>query len=85
MKFFFTGGGRYIPGSGSGFDSGAGNVDPFTGASSYSTQTTSVPVNFVPKSDRSSKTTSSLSKHFPYSQYTTIITCDPAKVLSKLR
>lgn len=84
----FTGGGRYIP-TGSSFDSGAGNVDPFTGASSYSTQKTTVPVNFVPKSgknvDGSSKTAPSSSKHFPYNQYTTIITCDPTKVLSKLR
>lgn len=91
----FTGEGRYIPGSGSGFDSGAGNVDPFTGASSYSTQKTPVSVNFVPKSEQkrygsnshtslpSSKTTSS--NHFPYNQYTTITICDPAKVLSKLR
>lgn len=75
----FTGEGRYIPGSGSNFNSGAGNVDPFTGASSYSSQNTaSVPVNFVPKSGQKSK-------HFPYTQYTTIVTCDPVKVLSKLR
>lgn len=77
----FTGEGRYIPGSGSNFNSGAGNVDPFTGAASYSSQNTaSVPVNFVPRSNQKSST-----KHFPYGQYTTIVTCDPVKVLSKLR
>lgn len=77
----FTGEGRYVPGSGSNFNSGSGNVDPFTGASSYSTQSTaSVPVNFIPKSGQKSST-----KHFPYGQYTTIITCDPIKILAKLR
>ena len=34
----FTGGGRYVPGSGSDFSSGGGNVDPFTGGSSYTAQ-----------------------------------------------
>lgn len=95
----FTGGGRYIPGSGTNFNSDGGNVDPFTGASSYSTERSapSVPVNFVNRSGQnldpftgsSSHTTSSSSsassKHFPYSQYTTIVTCDPAKVLTKLK
>lgn len=94
----FTGEGRYIPGSGSGLGSAAGNVDPFTGGSSYSTQNTaSVPVNFVPRSGQnldpftgsSSHTSlsaaSTSSKHFPYNQYITIVTCDPAKVLAKLR
>lgn len=77
----FTGEGRYIPGSGSNFNSGSGNVDPFTGASSYSSQSAaSVPVNFIPKSGQKSST-----KHFPYGQYTTIVTCDPIKVLAKLR
>lgn len=87
----FTGGGRYIPGSGSGFNSSAGNVDPFTGASSYSTQNPSIPVNFVPRSGpnvdgytSTTKTTLS-SLHFPYNQFTTIVTCDPAKIFSKLR
>lgn len=87
----FTGGGRYIPGSSSGFNSSTGNVDPFTGASSYSTQNPSIPVNFVPRSksnvDGSTSTTKtgSSSFHFPYKQYTTIVTCDPSKILSKLR
>lgn len=100
----FTGEGRYIPGSGSGFNSDTGNVDPFTGSTSYSTQANaSVPVNFIPRSGQnldpftgaSSHTTSSASasasasatsgKHFPFSQYTTIVTCDPAKVLTKLK
>lgn len=81
----FTGEGRYIPGSGSNrFGPGTGNVDPFTSGSSYSSQSTaSVPVNFVPRSGQ--KTQSSSAKHFPYGQYTTIVACDPAKVLSKLR
>lgn len=83
----FTGEGRYIPGSGSNFGSATGNVDPFTGGSSYSSQNTpSVPVNFVPKSDQKLPLSSkSAAKHFPYVQYTTIVTCDPVKVLSKLR
>lgn len=84
----FTGEGRYIPGSGSNFGSGTGNVDPFTGASSYSSQNSaSVPVNFVPRSGQKLPSTSSTSsaKYFPYGQYTTIVTCDPVKVLSKLR
>lgn len=74
----FTGEGRYIPGSGNSLNSSGGNVDPFTGASSYSTQnTSSVPVNFVARSAKASK-------HFPYNQYITIVTCDPVKVLAKL-
>ncbi|XP_031618789.1 phospholipase A-2-activating protein [Contarinia nasturtii] len=92
----FTGGGRYIPGSGSGFNTSAGNVDPFTGASSYTTQSASVPVNFVPRSTgqnldpftgASSHTTTSSTavKHFPYSEYTALTTCDPTKVLAKLK
>lgn len=79
----FTGEGRYIPGSGSNFGTGTGNVDPFTSGSSYSSRNTaSVPVNFIPRSNE--KSTAS-AKHFPYGQYTTIVTCDPVKVLSKLR
>lgn len=94
----FTGGGRYIPGVGSGLNSGPGNVDPFTGSTSYSTVSTqNLSVNFIPRSGEnvdpftgaSSDTTtaSKLSnmKHFPYNQYNTITTCDPVKVLSKLR
>lgn len=93
----FTGGGRYIPGSGSIHNSDAGNVDPFTGTSSYSTQSASVPVNFIPRSGQnmdpftgsSSHTTStsggSAGKHFPFENYISITSCDPSKVLTKLR
>lgn len=91
----FTGEGRYIPGMGSNFGAESGNVDPFTGGSSYSAQNTpSVPVNFVPRSGQnynpftgssSHSTASSTNKHFPYNQYTTIVICDSSKVLSKLR
>lgn len=76
----FTGEGRYIPGSGTNFGPGAGNVDPFTSGSSYSSQNTaSVPVNFIPKSNQKA------ARHFPHAQYITIVTCDLAKVVSKLR
>lgn len=94
----FTGAGRYIPGGESEFNTDSGNVDPFTGSTSYSTgqhTNASVPVNFIPRSGQnldpftgssSHTTTSSTSvKHFPYSQFTTITTCDPAKVLTKLK
>lgn len=95
----FTGGGRYIPGSGQDFNTGGGNVDPFTGGASYSTQSVpSVPVNFIPRSGQnldpftgasshhtSSAAASSSVKHFPVHDYVTIVTCDPAKVLTKLR
>lgn len=93
----FTGGGRYIPGSGSDFASDAGNVDPFTGGSSYSTSSNpTVPVNFVPRSGQnfdpltggSSHTSGAAAprrKHFPQSDYTTIDSCDAAKVLAKLK
>lgn len=75
----FTGEGRYIPGSTSTRGHAGQNVDPFTGGSSYSTDNTApVPVNFVPRSSTSTK-------HFPYSQYITIVTCDTTKVLAKLR
>lgn len=75
----FTGDGRYIPGSGSNFNSGTGNVDPFTSGSSYSSQRTGQ------KIQSSSTSSASSAKHFPYGQYTTIVTCDSVKVLSKLR
>lgn len=82
----FTGSGRYIPGSQSDFNSRSGNVDPFTGTSSYSTQSASVPVNFVPRALNSTTTASSfVEKHFPFNQYITITTCDISKVLKKLR
>jgi phospholipase A-2-activating protein len=49
----FTGASRYVPGSGSdhGESSGAGNADPFTGDSSYSTAH-SPRVNFVRRRSR---------------------------------
>lgn len=89
----FTGSGRYIPGSGSGYNSTGGNVDPFTGGSSYSTQSASVPVNFVPQSTGknldpftggSSHSTANV-KHFPSKTYNTITKCDPLKILAKLK
>lgn len=81
----FTGEGRYIPGSSGSLDTSGGNVDPFTGASSYSTQSAaSVPVNFIPKTDNPTRKSTSTTKHFPYNQYISIVTCDPAKVLAKL-
>ncbi|XP_075153126.1 phospholipase A2 activator protein [Haematobia irritans] len=72
----FTGGNRYVPGSTNSNFQSAGNLDPFTGASSYSTaqQTPKVDVNFV-KGE----------KHFPVSNYLTFETCDPTKVLEKLK
>lgn len=97
----FTGAGRYIPGSGNDFNSSGGNVDPFTGGSSYSTNPApnQVQVNFTPRSGQnldpftgasshtsaaSSSATSGV-KHFPYSQYIIIDTCDASKVLDKLK
>lgn len=76
----FTGEGRYIPGSGSNFNQSGGNVDPFTGGSSYSTSAASVPVNFVQGGRGSSG-----AKHFPFNHYTTLDNCDAEKVLKKLK
>ncbi|XP_013111115.2 phospholipase A-2-activating protein [Stomoxys calcitrans] len=74
----FTGGNRYVPGSTNSNMQSAGNLDPFTGASSYSTAASQaapkVDVNFV-KGE----------KHFPVSTYITFDTCDPTKVLEKLK
>lgn len=82
----FTGEARYIPSSASNFGPATGNVDPFTGGSSYSTQNTAaVPVNFIPRSNPKLQSTTASAKHFPHVQYVTIVTCDPAKVLSKLK
>lgn len=93
----FTGSGRYIPGSGSNVGQSGGNVDPFTGGSSYSTTGANAPsVNFVPRSGRnldpftgaSSHTSQSgktAPKHFPFSHYTTLDYCDSERVLKKLR
>lgn len=95
----FTGSGRYIPGSDSGFNTNSGNVDPFTGASSYSTQSTpQVNVNFTPRSGQNndpftgsnsytsaSNGSGNNTKHFPFSEYTVIDTCDINKVLTKLK
>jgi len=54
-------------------------VDPFTGASSYSTSSSNtqsqVDVNFVRPGD----------KHFPVSSYRTFDTCDAKKVLEKMK
>ncbi|XP_073826829.1 phospholipase A2 activator protein isoform X2 [Musca autumnalis] len=74
----FTGGNRYVPGSGNSNFQPTGNADPFTGGSSYSTaasqQAPKVDVNFV-KGE----------KHFPVSKYLTFDVCDPTKVLEKLK
>lgn len=82
----FTGGARYVPGSDSGFSAAGGNVDPFTGASSYSTQASRPQVQFNPQSNQtSSGSNGSSTKQFPYTQYTVMDTCEPSKVLEKLR
>lgn len=92
----FTGGGRYIPGSGSDFASNVGNVDPFTGGSSYSTASgQTVPVNFQPRSGQnldpltggSSHTSGGTGRknHFPYMEHIVLDLCDAAKVLTKLK
>lgn len=79
----FTGGARYVPGSNSGFNADGGNVDPFTGASSYSTQASRQPST---KSGHSaSSANASSTRHFPYTQYTVMDTCEPSKVLDKIR
>lgn len=94
----FTGAGRYIPGSNSNDASGGMNVDPFTGGSSYSTSSSSsVPVNFVPRSGQnldpftgasshtSQPSTKPPRKHCPFAHYTTLDVCDAEKILKKLR
>lgn len=91
----FTGGARYVPGSDNGFNASGGNVDPFTGASSYSTQASrpqahinqNSKANPDPFTGASSHTTANDSQntHFPYTQYTLIDTCEASKVLDKLR
>lgn len=93
----FTGSGRYIPGSNSGYNTDGGNVDPFTGSSSYTTQSSQVNVNFTSRSGgnadpftggssySSSANGSNKAKHFPFSEYSVIDTCDINKVLVKLR
>lgn len=92
----FTGAARYVPGSNDAFTSSGGNVDPFTGGSSYTTSSNpTVPVNFVPRSGQNldpltggSSHTSGVKerqKHFPFTNYIIIDTCDAIKVLAKLR
>lgn len=85
----FTGGSRYVPGSNDGFRGVGGNVDPFTGGSSYSSQSTAdrPQVTFTSSSGLNSDPTNgnSTAKHFPFSEYTSIDTCDPIKVLDKLK
>lgn len=50
-----------------------GNVDPFTGSSSYSTDSGS-------NNQKTNQT-----KHFPLSIYMTFDNCDPSKILEKLK
>lgn len=77
----FTGAGRYIPGSNNASNSAGGNVDPFTGGSSYSTPSNQVnPLT----GSRTTKSASS-GRHFPFSEYIKIDTCDATKVLAKLK
>lgn len=65
----FTGGSRYIPGSGSSRAEVVGNADPFTGGSSYTTKESRAPQV----------------KHFPVNDRMTFDNCDAAKILDKLR
>lgn len=95
----FTGGSRYVPNQNSDFQSSGGNVDPFTGGSSYTTPSYSRPdVQFTSSSGRntdpftggSSYTPATdlkqgSSAHFPFAEYIVIDTCDPSKVLDKLK
>lgn len=79
----FTGGSRYIPAGGRDNNSSSNInalVDPFTGASSYRTaeaQQSTVDVKFNPQT--------STVKHYPWSKYMLLDTCDVSKVLNKLR
>lgn len=89
----FTGGARYVPGSDSGFNAAGGNVDPFTGGSSYSTQVARPEVQLNPRTGQAAGdgnhtsigANGSSTKHFPYSTYTVMDTCEASKVLDKLR
>lgn len=69
-------------------------VDPFTGSSSYRSaeaQQRNIDVRFQPPTTTNSNTGSTTSsqrvpvKHFPLSKYMAFSTCDPAKVLIKIR
>lgn len=95
----FTGDGRYIPGSasivqqqmqqhGGQQQGGSDFVDPFTGASSYRTPQARQNEGVVPLPAAGGASVSSGAapqKHFPHSAYTSFSTCDPAKVLTKIR
>lgn len=74
----FTGGSRYVPGSGGNtFGNNAGvNLDPFTGGNSYTTTTSNQANNTKVVEE---------TKHFPYSSFISLDTCDISKVLGKLK
>ena len=67
----FTGEARYVPGTSTNNFQSSGNVDPFTGGSSYATA--------------ASQSTKSQPIHFPFKHYLTFDNCDLKKVLEKLR
>lgn len=64
-------------------------VDPFTGSSSYRSaqaqQQQQVNVQFKPPTATATSSKHISVKHFPLSKYMTFSTCDPAKVLLKIR
>lgn len=71
---------------------GSDFVDPFTGASSYRTAEARQSDDAMAVSQNRSTESSgrvaggqSPQKHFPHSAYTSFSTCDPAKVLTKIR
>lgn len=97
----FTGGARYVPGSGSSYQPSAANTDPFTGGSSYTTQTPNAGFasngssgggagNADPFTGASSYSTGSsevkkVNNHFPHKHFVTMENADLAKVLIKLK
>ncbi|XP_055612455.1 phospholipase A-2-activating protein [Uranotaenia lowii] len=96
----FTGGNRYVPGSGSSYQPTTANTDPFTGGSSYTTQTPNVGAgpggnntsagNADPFTGASSYSTGSsetkkVNTHFPHRHFITMENADLSKVLVKLK
>lgn len=96
----FTGGSRYVPGSGSSYKPVVANTDPFTGGSSYTTQTPNVGVsngsnapavvNVDPFTGGSSYSTGStetkkVNTHFPHRHFVTMENADLGKILVKLK
>ncbi|KXJ80368.1 hypothetical protein RP20_CCG025308 [Aedes albopictus] len=96
----FTGAARYVPGSGTNYQPNVANTDPFTGGSSYTTQTPNVggvaagngtaAGNADPFTGGSSYSTGSTevkktNTHFPNRHFVTMETADLSKVLVKLK